>query len=500
MKSSPLFSGYPGAVALVALASLACELVRPHLVPTNMVMAYLLVVVVAAVQLGLKPAILTAFLSVVAFDVLFVPPRFSLRVSDTEYLITFFALFIVGVVISTLVAKIQEKIDLAKNQEARTNSLYLLTRDLSAAVDINDIAEALQRAVLKNLNARLLLLLQQDGSLEQLPCNDSFELDDDGEAIARWVMQSGRLAGIGTAAFADAANLFVPIKSGTNVTAVMVLEGSETTMAGDLRLIEAFAGQAAMALERIQFSRQAEEARLQLNKHYLEQALLNSISHDLRTPLVTISGVLDSLKESGQWFDTEKRQTMLSIAADEAGRLNRFVGSLLDMTRLEAGALSPHLQECEVDELIGCAIGAIESRAGDHRIVTLVAPNLPPLLADLTLLTQALVNLLDNALKYSPSSAEITLAARCEGSEVVISVADSGPGIPASDEQRIFDKFYRVTVPEQSSGTGLGLSIAKGIIEAHGGTITATNRSEGGLLVTVRLPVEQDSRDREETT
>ncbi|MEI6704215.1 MAG: DUF4118 domain-containing protein, partial [Deltaproteobacteria bacterium] len=311
MKKTRSLSGYLGAVALVALASLVCEMVRTFLAPTNMVMVYLLAVVLAAARLGRKPAIATAFLSVAAFDVLFIPPRFSLRVSDTEYLFTFFALFIVGVVISSLVAKIRETVEQVKSQEARTSSLYYLTRDLSVAVDVPEIVAALQRAVLRNFDSRLTVTLNREGSLEIEHNAGGIPLDDKSEATVQWVKRSGRHAGVGTAAFPDSPYIFVPIKTGVDIAGVMVIEGHGTSLAENLRLIEAFAGQAAMALERVRLSLQAEEARILREKNHLEQALLNSISHDLRTPLVTISGVLDSLLDDEHRFGEEKRKNML---------------------------------------------------------------------------------------------------------------------------------------------------------------------------------------------
>ena len=488
MRITRSLSGYLGAIILVALASLLCEAVRTSLAPTNMVMVYLLAVVLAATRLGLLPAIMTALLSVLAFNFLFIPPRFSLRVHDTEYLFTFFALFVVGVVISSLVASIQEKIVQVRQQEARTNSLYSLTRDLSVAGDGQAVCAALRRAVLNNLGSRLVVLLDRQGSLEQVPDAAVLQLDEGCLDIAAWVMKSGRRAGTDTAAFPEAPFIFVPIKPGAKTVGVMVIEKGGSSLADSLPLVEAFAGQAAMALERVQLSIQAEKARILQEKNLLEQALLNSISHDLRTPLVTISGVLDSVLTEDRTFDAEQRRSMLSTAAEEAGRMNRFVQSLLDMTRLEAGALSPRLTPCEVEELIGCAIGAVESRIGDHHLLAAVEQELPPVPVDLALMTQALVNLLDNALKHAPPATDITLSAGFDGRWVIIAVIDNGPGIPAGQEERIFDKFYRVAVPERTGGTGLGLSIAKGIIEAHHGSVTAANRPKGGLLVEVKLP------------
>lgn len=488
MKSTRALSGYLGAIALVVIASLVCEAVRAWLAPVNMVMAYLLAVVLAAVHLGLRPAIVTSFLSVLTFDFLFVPPRLSLKVSDTQYLVTFFALFVVGVVISTLVARLQEKIEQVRQQEARTNSLYYLTQDLSASGDAQAVGEALKRAVLNNLGSRLTFLIDSEGSLEKASDVSATPLDERCQEIVAWVMKSGRRAGAGTAAFPESPYVFVPVKTGSEVKGVMVIEQGSSSLSDALQLIEAFAGQAAMALERVHLARQAEEARFLRGKAHLEQALLNSISHDLRTPLVTISGVLDSMMTDEKKFDSAQRHSMLLTAAEEAGRLNRFVRSLLDMTRLEAGALSPRLTPCEIEEIIGCAVGAVEPRIGDHRILTSVDQDLPLVPVDLALLTQALVNLLDNAIKHSPPSADITMSAHHDGTWVIIAVIDSGQGVPVGQEERIFDKFHRLEVPERSGGAGLGLSIAKGIIEAHHGSIAASNRPEGGLMIEVKLP------------
>ncbi len=483
----PVF-GYLGAILLVVLASLLCTAVQPYLAPANMVMVFLLAVVLAATRLGLKAAILTAFLSVVAFDLFFVPPRFSLRVADTEYLITFFALFVVGVVISTLVARLGEKIAQLKKQEARTGSLYYLTRDLAIAADEAAVVEALRHAVSSSVHARLTVVLNRGDQWEQVGSGDGSALDDADMEIVHWVTRSGRYAGAGTAAFADVQAAFFPIKAGGFTIGVLVIDAAGTAVHENRQLIEAFAAQAAMAFERVQLARQAEEARLLREKSHLEQALLNSISHDLRTPLVTISGVLDTLQTDNQTIDPVTLREMVVTASEETRRLNRFVGNLLDMTRLEAGVLPLRLIPCDAEEIIGCALDAVASRANHHQMVTVVAPDLPPVRADVALLTQALVNLLDNAIKYAPHQTEITLSAQLRGEGVVLRVADCGPGVPAGEEGRIFDRFYRLDVPEKTGGTGLGLAIAKGIVDAHNGSITAANRPQGGLMVEVLLP------------
>jgi two-component system sensor histidine kinase KdpD len=498
MRGLGSLSGYLAALLLVALSSLVCELLRPHLIPVNMVMIYLLAVVLAASRLGLRPAILTALLAVLAFDFLFVPPRFSFRVTDAEYLVTFFGLFVVGVVISSLVAQIKEKADLIRKQEAKTSSLYHLTRELAAAIDIPAVERALQRAVQRNLGGRMALLFELKGALETAT-EERIALDSTGMEIARWVLRSGRSAGTGTASFAENPFLFLPLKASGSVLGIMVLEGQGIDLNENQQLVEAFAGLAAMALERVELALKTENARIMHEKELLERALLNSISHDLRTPLVTISGVLGSMLDEKLSFSQEKGRQLLATAFDEAGRLNRFVGSLLDMTRLEAGALRPNFAPCDLEDIIGCAVGAVEQRLGSHQLTTDIEAELPPVPADIVLLTQALVNLLDNAVKYSPDGTEINIAARKETDGIIIAISDQGPGVPAGEEERIFDKFHRLQVPERRGGAGLGLSIVKGIVEAHGGRVRATNLHGRGLLVEVLLPLQEADISREES-
>jgi two-component system sensor histidine kinase KdpD len=255
------------------------------------------------------------------------------------------------------------------------------------------------------------------------------------------------------------------------------------------RLLDAFATQAAMAMERIQFSHQAEQAQILQARENLERALLNSISHDLRSPLSTVTGVLTSLKEEGAHLGDDARRELLETACSEAERLNRFVGNLLDMTRIEAGAVKLSLEPCDVQELVGCALAVLETRSDTRKVSFQMPSEMPLVPMDLVLMIQVLVNLLENSLKYSPSGSPIEIVAATETSWLVLEVSDRGPGVPEHDLKRVFDKFYRIPIPEGAGGTGLGLSICKGIIEAHGGRIAAENRSGGGLSIVIRLPL-----------
>ncbi len=484
--------GYAASLALVAAATILCELLRPFLAPTNMVMFYLLAVVIASVRLSRKPAIATAFLGVLAFDFFFVPPRMTFAVADTQYLMTFLGLFVVGVVISTLVARSKERAEVMRAREVHTASLYYLSRDLAASVDIDAVLRAVVRNVEEALNAQVVILLPEGERLDIMATSEGLTLVMKEQAVADWAFRNNHPAGRATDTLVSADLIYLPLQTPASVVGVMGvrLESEPAYHSQDnRRLLDAFATQAAMAMERIRFSRQAEQAQILQARENLERALLNSISHDLRTPLVSVTGVLSSLKEEGAHLSEKARRELLETACGEAERLNRFVGNLLDMTRIEAGAVRLNFEPCDVQDLIGCALAALELRLGSREVSFKMLPTMPLVPMDLVLMTQVLVNLLENSLKYSSSGSIIEVVASTETSWLLLEVADRGPGVPGHDLKRVFDKFYRIPIPEGAGGTGLGLSICKGIVEAHGGKISAENRTGGGLRIVIRLPL-----------
>ena len=489
--SSGSFPCYLAAIALVAIATLLCEQTRPYLSPVNMVMAYLLAVVLAAVRLGRKPAMVSALLGVLAFDFFFVPPRFSFRITDKEYLFTFLTLFTVGVVISTLVAKARERLDALQIREIQTSSLYQLSQNLAGAPDTPSILAAVVRNIELSLGARLAVLLPGAAGLQVAAASEGLELDRRELEVAEWSFRSRRMAGRGTESYSADEFTYIPLKALADTLGVLGIrldEADDPESAQTRRMLDAFATQTAMALERARLFREAQEAHILKARENLERALLNSISHDLRTPLAAITGALSAVLDEGEKLRPAARAELLETAREEAGRLNRFVGNLLDMTRLEAGALRLRLEPCDVQDLIGCALAAVEKRLEQREVKVLLAPALPLVPLDLVLMIQVLVNLLDNALKYSPAEGSLEIASRCRDGWLWIEVADRGPGVSPPELGRIFDKFYRTPVPEGVGGTGLGLSICKGIVEAHGGSIRAENRSGGGLKVIIAVP------------
>lgn len=486
------WSGYLKSVALVLFTSLLCEPAHRFLAPTNLVMMYLLAVVLAATRLGRKESMLTALLSVLAFDFFFVPPRFTFAVSDTEYFITFGALFTVGVVISTLVSQSRERAESIREREVQTASLYHLSRDLSVASDLPGIMEALVKNIEESLEAQVAVLLPEGERLVARSSDSGLDLGMKELAVADWAFRNHLPAGRGTETLISAELLYLPLQTSSavlGVVGVKLRHELEYNSALSRRLLQAFATQVALAIERVQFGKQAEQAQILQARESLERALLNSISHDLRTPLVSITGALGALRDKGTPLFAEARDELLDAAWEAGGRLNRFVGNLLDMTRLESGALKLKEVPCDVQDLFGCALAAVEPQLGKRSVEVRVPAGLPLVKMDMVLMTQVMVNLMDNALKYAPRGVPIEVAAELSGGELKLEVADRGPGVPEEELTHLFDKFYRVPVPEGAGGTGLGLSICKGIVEAHGGSVAAENRAGGGLQVVVSLPL-----------
>jgi two-component system sensor histidine kinase KdpD len=490
---SPL-SRYLWSLLLVVMATALGFLIGGRIEPTNLVMLYLLTVVVAAIYLGRGPAVLASLLGVLAFDFLFVQPYFTFAVSDTQYIITFIALFLVGIVISQLTARAREQADAAQQREAETAELYALSRDLAVAGDLDSILRVLVQHVEQTFGRNTVVLLPENNRLIPRVVSSELKLDEDELAVADWVFRHGDPAGRHTNTLPAAQLRYLPLRTARGIVGVLGVQGPQPSAQHltpqQRRLMETFASQAALAIERVQLTEQARQAQLLQATEKLQTALLNSISHDLRTPLVSITGALTSLDE--QSLDEKYRKSLIVTAREEADRLNRLVGNLLSMTRIESGAIKLRLEPGDIQDMIGTALDQLGKRVAKRKVLVEVPDDFPLVAMDFSLMVQVLVNVLDNAIKYSPDYCAIEVSAElvAETSSVArIKIADRGEGIPPEDLTRIFDKFYRVQRPESVSGTGLGLSISKGIVEAHGGRIFASNREGGGTILTVELPL-----------
>ncbi len=490
------WQGYLASVLLVFIASLISRLLAPFLSPTNMVMIYLLSVVFASVRLGRDPAIITAFLGVLVFDFFFVPPHYTFAVADSEYILTFIGLFTVGVVISTLVAKGKERSEVMQTREIQTTSLYHLSRDLTGATDTSGIIRAVRYNMRESLDADVIYFSPEQDHLKYTPFDPMIarnEPDLKEQAVAHWVFRNRQAAGRGTGTLNSSKYLYLPLNSANATLGVLGIQLADEkgyTSHQVRLLLDALVGQAAMALERVQLVQQAEQAQILATRENLERALLNSISHDLRSPLASITGILSSLKDQDTGLTDQAKRDLLTTASEEAARLNRFVTNLLNMTRLEAGVVQLKTDACDVQDLISCALAQTEKQLADRSVQIHLPAVLPLVRMDMGLLTQVLVNLLENAAKFSPAGGEIDIRVQVDKPYLTLAVEDQGHGIPETDLERIFDKFYQVPIPEGRGGTGLGLSICKGIVEAHGGTISARNRPDKGFAVKLKLPME----------
>jgi two-component system sensor histidine kinase KdpD len=400
----------------------------------------------------------------------------------------------VGLIISDLAARVREQADTARRRAAQTAELYALSQDLAAAADLNAILHAVLTHVGQTFGreAAVLLPTLQGDCVEPRASSPGFTLNENQLAVAAWAFKHGEPAGHGTDTLASTDLRCLPLKTARGVVGVLGVKPVHPTsfLTPDQReLLQAFASQAALAIERVQMAEQAKHAELLKATERLQTTLLNMISHDLRTPLVSITGALSSLQQQEVQFDESTRDSLIDNAREEAERLNRLVGNLLDMTRIEAGGLELKPEPCDVQDVVGSALEQAERILESRPVKVDVPLGLPLVPMDFVMMVQVLVNLLDNAVKYSPVGSPIEVHAGIEDSELQIEVADRGIGIPPADLERVFDKFYRVQRPGSVTGSGLGLSICKGIMEAHGGRIWAEAREAGGTLVTLALPL-----------
>jgi len=478
---------------LVAAATGLSGLIAPYISPTNLVVIYLLAVVVAAVYLGRGPSILTSVLGVAAFDYFFVPPHLTLAVSDTEYLLTFFGLLGVGLVISQLTAQTREQAEAVQRREVQTVALYELGRDLTVAANLEGVTQAAISHIGQTFSREVAVFIPENNSPKAVAISPGLTLSDNDLAVATWAFEHGQEAGRGTDTLPEASMRYHPLKTMRGVVGVLgvkPIDPNRHLTRDQLRTLDAFSNQIALAIERARLAEQARQAEMLEITEKLQTALLNSISHDLRTPLVSITGALSSLTNDQIYLDESARRSLIETASEEADRLNRLVGNLLDMTRLESGAMRFKKEACDIQDVIGSALENLGQRIGDRSISIDIPAELPLIQLDFVLVERVLVNVIDNALKYSPLETPIEIKAHAAGAFMEIEVADRGTGIPSEDLTRIFDKFYRVQRPDNVSGTGLGLSISKGIVQAHGGFIAAENHQGGGTIITISLPLQ----------
>jgi two-component system sensor histidine kinase KdpD len=489
----PRWRGYAGVAPVVTLCTLIAWAMHGTFALSNLAMVYLLGVVITATAFGRGPAILASILGVAAFDFFFVPPVLTFRVSDTQYLFTFAVMLLVAIVLGTLTARMREQSDASRLRERRTAALYQLSRDLAGAGSTPALLTAAVTRLAEVFEARVALLTPGDHGRLAVAAGDQALLGErDHElGVAQWAFDHEQPAGLGTETLPAAHALHLPIIGATGPLGVLTLRPADPARLGDpdrQQLLRTFANQIAVALERARLTGEAERARVDVESERMRNALLSTVSHDLRTPLAAITGAASSLRDDLA-LDPATRRELADTISDEAARLNRLVGGLLDMTRLESGAVRVRKEWHSLEEVVGAALGRV-GPALDTRPLRLDLPrgrDLVPL--DDVLFGQVVVNLVENALKYTPEKSPIEITAAVADGPLRFEVADHGPGFAAGEETKVFDKFYRGAHGERG-GVGLGLTITRALVEAHGGSIRAANRPGGGAVFTVEIPIE----------
>jgi two-component system sensor histidine kinase KdpD len=484
------------AALLAVAAAVGCgELITRWVGVANTDLVFLAAIVAVAVRFGLWPSLLASIASSLAYNFFFLPPLYTFSIGEPANVIAFGFFTLVAIVVSNVAAR-GRTLALAAMERARaTELLYAFSRKLAGAGTLDDVlwAAAYQTALM--LKVHVVLLLPEAGSLvvkAGYPPEDM--LDEADLAAAKWAWENDRAAGRGSDTLPGAKRLFLPLHTGRGAIGVM---GIDSDKPGPLltpdqrRLLDALGDQGALAIERVKLVEEMDRVERTAETERLRSALLTSISHDLKTPLAAALGAAGTLRDLADRLSDSEKADLLATIIEESERLNRFIANLLDMTRLESGAITPNVALHDLGEIVGSALRRAGRILARHHVSVDLASDLPLLALDAVLFEQALFNLLDNAAKYAPPDTTVAIQGWQSGDSVCLRVLDEGTGIPASDIEHIFDKFYRVQKTDQvRAGTGLGLAISRGFVEAMHGTIVAANRTDrAGAAFTITLPI-----------
>ncbi|KAB2698159.1 sensor histidine kinase KdpD [Ochrobactrum sp. Kaboul] len=500
---------YAIGTAVVAAANGVGLLLDQFLDVRSIALVFVVGVLGVAVTLGLWPALFVSIISAFAYNFFFLPPLYTLSIADPESVVALVFFLLVSFVASNLASRVQRQAASARQRARMTEDLYLFSKKLAGTGSLDDVLWATAFQIASMLKVRAVILLPERESIAVragYPPDDT--LDDADIAAAHWAWEHNLPAGRGADTLPGARRLYLPLRTARTSVGVIGLDNDRQgpiLTPEQQRLFEALADQAAIAIERVQLVEDVERARLAAETDKLRSALLTSISHDLKTPLAAIMGAATTLREYHGSLPAEDQADLYQTIVDQSERLNRFIANLLDMTRIEAGAMEPNLSPHYIGDIVGAALHRAAKILARHAVRVSVPADLPMLRLDAVLFEQVLFNLLDNAAKYAPEASEIAIEAHISGTRLILEIADQGPGIPADDRERIFDSFYRVRKGDHvQAGTGLGLSIARGFVEAMGGTIAARNRSDhdhnrSGAVFVISLPLPSGDAETETT-
>jgi two-component system, OmpR family, sensor histidine kinase KdpD len=484
-------------------ATLACIAVTAASMPlaahfdrSNIVAIFILAVVLVGVRFGRGPAALSAVLNVAAFDFFFVPPRFSFAVSDVQYLLTFFIMLAVGLIAGQLTAGLRFQARVASHREERAGSLYEIARDLSGAMQIDEVIKISRESVERTFRATVAILLPEQSGQFVMPTPGVNPNSADKPlaieiGIAQWAFDRGQPAGFSTDTLPGSEVLYIPLRAPTRARGVLAVKAHNRRLLRipeQRQLLDTFAALIAIALERVHYVGVAQGALVSMESERLRNSLLAALSHDLRTPLTVLVGLAESLCLTKPDLSTAQRETAEAIT-EEAHRMSALVSNLLDMARIESGGVKLNLEWQPLEEVVGTALEATRSILKQHHVEIRLPRDLPLVRFDALLIERVLVNLLENSAKYTPAGSTVTVSAEVLADQLSISVSDNGPGLPPGREDAVFEKFARGQRESATPGVGLGLAICRAIIDSHGGKITGFNRPGGGATVNFTLPL-----------
>ncbi len=491
---------YLMALLILAIGLGAAALIKPHFGIENVDLVFLTAVVIVAVRYGLWPSLLTSLIASLAYNFFFLPPIYTFTITDPTNVAAFFFFMLIAILVSNVAGRVRVQADTAIGRIRTTEQLYAFSRKLAGTATLDDVlwATAYQTALM--LGVRVVVLLPDNGLLivkAGYPPED--ELDKADLAAANWAWSNDRIAGRGSDTLPGAKRLFLPMRTGRGLIGVI---GIDDDRSGPLltpdqrRLLDALVDQGALAIERVLLVEDMDRVKRTVESERLRSALLTSISHDLKTPLASVLGSASTMRDLGSSLSDSEKRDLLATVIDESERLNRFIANLLDMTRLESGAVVPNAALHDVGEIVGSALRRAGKILAQHKVSLQLDANLPMLKLDAVLFEQVIFNLLDNAAKYSPADTTISIRSFRDRESVSLQVADEGEGIPPDELESVFDKFYRAQKGDHvRPGTGLGLAISRGFIEAMAGRITAANRSDrSGAVITIRLPIPAETK------
>jgi two-component system sensor histidine kinase KdpD len=486
---------YLMALAFVVVGLGAAKLIQPVFGIENVDLVFLTAVVSVAVRFGLWPSLLASVAASLCYNFFFLPPVYTFTITDPTNVAAFFFFMLIAILVSNVGSRVRTQAVTAIGRVRTTESLYAFSRKLAGTATLDDVLWATAYQIALMLRVRVVLLLPEDGVIAVkagYPPED--ELDKADLAAANWAWGNDRSAGRGADTLPGAKRLFLPMRTGRGPIGVI---GIDDDKSGPLltpdqrRLLDALVDQGALAIERVQLVEDMDRVKRTVESDRLRSALLTSISHDLKTPLASVLGAASMLRDLPAGLTEAEKHDLLATVIDESERLNRFIANLLDMTKLESGAIVPNTARHDVGEIIGSALRRASKILVHHKVALELAADLPMLELDAVLFEQVLFNLLDNAAKYAPADTTISIQTVRDRDSISLQIVDEGAGIPPAELESVFDKFYRAQKGDHvRPGTGLGLAISRGFVEAMHGTIVAANRTDrSGAVLTIRLPI-----------